>query len=322
MSISQSIGRIMHAHIEKCRFEECIWHPYFWPRNGNKNGWFKARYLASIFLALRKQWKRPIRGKIFCVSISGLFMAMKKANSRQDILRPYLWPCDGNEKGQFEERYLASVFLPLDGNEKGQFKERYLVSIIFLASRRQWKRPNQVKISRVNISGLFEARYLTSIFFDWCQDISRPYFWPCDSNEKGPFEEIFWVSISGLSMAMKKANSRQDILRPYFWPCDGNEKDPFQERYLTSVFLASWRQWKWPIRGQISGVHISGLLAAMKKAESSNENGWFKARYLASMIWGRPHSGLKTAMKMADSRTSTSTSTSTAIKKAILIPKV
>jgi hypothetical protein len=90
-------------------------------------------------------------------------------------------------------------------------------------------------ISGVHISGLVTAMKMA----DSKQDISRPYFWPCDSNEKGPFEEIFWVSISGLSMAMKKANSRQDILRPYFWPCDGNEKDPFQERYLTSVFLAS-----------------------------------------------------------------------------------
>ena len=248
MGVSQSIDDVLDASCmhtsKKADLRNDIWRPYFWPRDGNENGWFKARYLASIFLALRQQWKRPIRG---------------------NILGQYFWPLDGNEKGQFKARYLASIFLalrrqwkrpfpgkisyvrisglmtamkmadsrpdiwrpyfwPLGGNEKGWIESRNLASV-FLASKWPWKLPIRGKKSGVHISGLdgnenglFDARYLGSIFLASRQQWSQ----------------ISGIHISGLVLAMKMADSRPDIWHPWFEAVH---------------ILASRRQWKWLIRG-------------------------------------------------------------------------
>jgi len=92
------------------------------------------------------------------------------------------------------------------------------------------------------------------------------------------------INISGLMMAMKKADSRHNI--------------------SASIFLASRQQGKRPIRGKISHVNISALAMAMKKADSrqniwrpyilprdGNEKCRFEERYLASYF--SPHDGNK-----------------------------
>ena len=84
---------IWHPHFwlgvgnENCRYETRYLTQYFWPHNSNENGQFRAKYLASKFLASRRQ--------------------IKMADSRKDIWRPYFLPHDCKKNGQFDTRNLV-----------------------------------------------------------------------------------------------------------------------------------------------------------------------------------------------------------------------